>query len=693
MADEKKPIDSFDVGALEKSLNDTATRVSGLWISFLLFSLYLLAAVAAVTPRQLLLAEPVKLPVLNIELPLLGFFLFAPVLFFIFHAYMLIQIILLGRTAAVYNEAIDRNTADAVDNARVRQRLANTLFAQIFSGSPRERSGWLGWLLKAMAYITLVASPILIIFMFQFAFLPFHNHVAIWIHRALIVFELVAVCFFWPMMLDANTAFTRSAIWQYAKELVAFPVQRIRRKPTDQVQNWSQYFGGMFQTAACLVVVFVSFWIVAFPGEPHVNLIKQRPLLAVECRSWFMEQFDQLHLVQVDVIDSKKLDEIEYAIKKWQLDPRRAERPRYFQGRDLACADLRYANLRRVDFAGANLSRAKLDGASLHGANLENARLHDASLNDAHLEGAILDSAKMHRAKLYSTWARGGSLKNTELYGAELYNIQLQGADASGVRLQGAILNLGQLQGASLFNAQLQGSYLSLTNFQGANLVAAQLQAADLWQAQMQGANLVSANLQNAFLNQTNLQGANLVNANLEGALIAGASVWRAAGANCKGARVTAPKLDPDLGVDISGKRLRQANEFIDLAVNGLPDGQRREQVVAQMRFGLGVWDDGKTSESTAIWAECAQPGRQPSQEDIAKLHIDALHGIICSAGPQERPTIAAGLERNLTWRRNTMDSASALLAGRRIDATAACPKAHKQGGTAGPPGAAGPPK
>jgi len=67
---EAKKIDPY----LEKSLNDSATRVSTIWVSFLLFSLYLLVAAATITHRQLFLAEPVKLPVLNIELPLVGFF-------------------------------------------------------------------------------------------------------------------------------------------------------------------------------------------------------------------------------------------------------------------------------------------------------------------------------------------------------------------------------------------------------------------------------------------------------------------------------------------------------------------------------------------------------------------------------------------------------------------------------------------
>ena len=72
----KKP-DPFDVEALEKSLNDSATRVSTIWISFLIFGLYLVVTAGTVTHRQLLLEDPVKLPVLNIDLPLVGFFFLA----------------------------------------------------------------------------------------------------------------------------------------------------------------------------------------------------------------------------------------------------------------------------------------------------------------------------------------------------------------------------------------------------------------------------------------------------------------------------------------------------------------------------------------------------------------------------------------------------------------------------------------
>src|SRR3954451_21898151 len=127
MADKDKTIDPYDVEALEKSLNDSATRVSTIWVSFLIFSLYLLTAATTVTHRQLFLAEPVKLPVLNIDLPLWGFFFLAPILFVIFHTYVLIQIILLARTAAAYDDAVKRivvrDELSSKEESSLRQRL------------------------------------------------------------------------------------------------------------------------------------------------------------------------------------------------------------------------------------------------------------------------------------------------------------------------------------------------------------------------------------------------------------------------------------------------------------------------------------------------------------------------------------------------------------------------------------------
>src|ERR1041385_4395903 len=204
MADAKK-IDPFDVEALEKSLNDSATRVSTIWVSYLIFGLYLIIAVANVTHRQLFLEDPIKLPVLNIDLPLVGFFFLAPILFAFLHTYVLIQVLLLARTAAIYNEAADKNFEDGADNSRVRHRLANTLFAQIFSGADRDRKGVLGAMLTAIAWVTLAIAPLLLLLTFEAKFLPFHSTLMTWSHRLGVLFDFVAVLGFWLKALAAKS--------------------------------------------------------------------------------------------------------------------------------------------------------------------------------------------------------------------------------------------------------------------------------------------------------------------------------------------------------------------------------------------------------------------------------------------------------------------------------------------------------
>ena len=62
-------IDAKDLGALEKALNDAAGKASVLWTTFVTFELYLAIAFGSVKHRDLFLENPVKLPILNVDLP------------------------------------------------------------------------------------------------------------------------------------------------------------------------------------------------------------------------------------------------------------------------------------------------------------------------------------------------------------------------------------------------------------------------------------------------------------------------------------------------------------------------------------------------------------------------------------------------------------------------------------------------
>ena len=496
---ELKKIDPFDVEALEKAVNDSATRVSAIWISFLVFSLYLLIAATTVTQRQLLLAEPVKLPVLNIDLPQWGFFFLAPILFVILHVYVLLQVLLLGRTTAAYNTAVGRVDLSPEENALLRQRLANTLFAQIFAGSPRERGGFIGSLLRAIVWITLAIGPILILLAFQFSFLAYHSHIATWTHRLLILFELVAFFLIWPLALDARKDFQWPNVGTDLKRVMLMPLELFG---PGQRENGLWFRTRIIPFSACFAFVVVSLSVGTFPGEPHVNLFTGQSLLSAQCDRWIQRKlktvdlrFDRLDLPYINVVDDDKLKRIKQMALERKSFSWEGERTQHFQNRDFTCGVFSNGNFHGVDLTNARLSGAIFDYAILTEASLEGSNLQYAELAGTSLQSAILDEAKL----------QGASLIDANLQGARLSSAELQGAYLLQARLEGADLSFAKMEGASLYNADLRGTRLDYARLQGASLEGAQLQGANLRQAQLQGANLEESNMAYASLPQANV--------------------------------------------------------------------------------------------------------------------------------------------------------------------------------------------
>ncbi len=140
----------------------------------------------------------------------------------------------------------------------------------------------------------------------------------------------------------------------------------------------------------------------------------------------------------------------------------------------LAEADLRRANLARIDLREADLSYAllvdviladaKLGGAALYSANLQRAQLRRSSLEradlrEANLEDATLELADLHEADLWSAKLPGAGLKDAQLTGAILIEADLRKTDLRGAQLQAAVLRGADLSGAILDGADLRGAF------------------------------------------------------------------------------------------------------------------------------------------------------------------------------------------------------------------------------------------
>jgi uncharacterized protein YjbI with pentapeptide repeats len=553
--------DPNDVAGLERSLNDSATRVSTLWISYLLFGLYLLVAAGTATHRQLLLEEPLKLPALGSDVPLVWFFLVSPVLFVLLHFYLLLQVLLLGRTAQAYNRALNLALPVRSDNARFRQRLANTLFAQFFAGAPRERRGSVGRIIRAIAWITLIAGPIYLIFTFQLGFLPYHSPIVTWTHRFLICVEASIAIVFWPIVVDPRKDLSWSRLANRAKRFVVFPV-RFFSASIGGMRTLLPVLAHYLSRSMYVLLIVASVFLITFPGERHINFIALDPLDSVKCErtfsfgkhfveyakqfNSFVEKFDRLSVINVNVADADK-------VGKWNADASPGQR-RYqgtrskdLSGRDLNCGtfdsvDFRRANLEETHLQGSSLQYTRLDGAWMRGIVLDDAVLTHAHMNEVNLDKASLRRTKLDKATLNSSSMVGAKFQAPDfslanLVGLDLRYLFLQGANFIEADMRGANLTGAHLEGASLQRARLDGAKLNGTSLFAADLENAQLQGADLSPAPSAAnfapSNEDRTNFSMTRMRKTRLNLSEMREAVFNDALISEAFLWGAMNMDC----------------------------------------------------------------------------------------------------------------------------------------------------------------
>jgi uncharacterized protein YjbI with pentapeptide repeats len=492
-----------DLVAIRDAVVDAAGISAGLWLSYLFVLFYLLVATGGVTHKDLLLENPVKLPFLSVDLPLKGFFVLGPALFLIVHAYVLLHFTMLAAKVRVFDielrEQIEKDRPESEVRTRLRRQLPSNIFVQFLAGPRENRSGIIGFLLRSIAWISLVFGPVLVVIFFELQFLPYHVEWISWWQRIAVVLDLALLWLLWPAI--------------------------IRRDET--VPGWRRGAGFITAGVASVAPLFLIFGIATFQGEwlyrstPHFPLreaiVEGDVDLATRKPSSFWS--NRLVVPGFDVIDHAKLDsepKIAALLETVSL------RSRHLEG-----AVLIGAGLRKADFTSARLSGAKLTGADLREAKFECTGSLDV------IETSItfpkdLDCAQLQNASLNGARLEGASLIGAHLQGARLQGARLQGALLDSAQLQGASLTAARLQGASLDGAELQGAILDSAQLQGADLTNARLQGTSFRSAQLMGASLDDAQLQGAILDFAQLQGTSLHNAQLKGASLRSVFVWRA---------------------------------------------------------------------------------------------------------------------------------------------------------------------
>ncbi|WP_172783161.1 MULTISPECIES: hypothetical protein [Bradyrhizobium] len=187
-----------DLDALRGAVVDAANVSAGLWLSYLFVLLYLAIAAGSVTHRDLLFEKSVKLPFLNVELPLVAFFIMGPALFLVVHAYVLLHFMLLADKAGAFHQQLRLQIDDDDIRASLRRQLPSNVFVQFVAGPPGVRSGGVGLMFRLIAQISLIVLPIGLLMLFQLQFLAYHSEQVTWWQRVAVVIDLALIWAIWP---------------------------------------------------------------------------------------------------------------------------------------------------------------------------------------------------------------------------------------------------------------------------------------------------------------------------------------------------------------------------------------------------------------------------------------------------------------------------------------------------------------
>ncbi len=384
--------------------NGDSDAASSAWLAFLALLTYLLVTLASVSHKDLLLNSAVQLPiVVNVHIPLVGFFQYAPALLLLVYLSLLIQHVILARKYGKFTEAIASYERDTRIEHPARERVHSYVGSQILAGPKPNRVT--NFLMRLIVYVTFTILPVITLLYFQIKFLPYHE---VWItywHRIAVILGILMLFLVTP----------QHSLW---------------------ARGWEAFLGAL----VILLIIGFSWLIATVPNEWMDRRLGFVPPTSVR---------DGEEAKLLNPLVRFVYERIPGDHKGW-LRGLLSYRVLVVEDSDLAPGEgvsvvLRERNLQFALLSRSDLHRGDLTWADLRGAQMWRTRVDKGKLNDTKLHGAFLREAQL----------QGANLSSAQLQGADLSYAQLQGADLSNAQLQGVDLKDAQLQGADLASAEV----------------------------------------------------------------------------------------------------------------------------------------------------------------------------------------------------------------------------------------------
>ena len=446
---------SADAKEFLDEANGASNPASSAWIAFLLLLAYVVVTLAGVSHRNLLLNSPVKLPIINADIPLVGFFQYAPAMLLLVYLSLLVQHVILARKYRKFTDAVGAYEMETGSEHPARERVHSYVFSQMLAGPKPNLIT--KFMMQLIVYVTFAIIPVLTLLYFQIKFLPYHEVSITYWHRIAVILAFAMLILLIPIIQHIP------------------PKRRWDIKVGPQAEAWEASGTQVVVVLVLLPLVAGFSWLIATVPDEWID----RRLGFVAPAGIRVGPEDEAKLlnplVRRIVYDRLPNDDDKGWWRRWLL----SYRVLIVEDTDLGADGDAKVVLRERNFRFALLNRSDLQRADLTWADLRAAQLWKTlakgKLKDAQLQGAYLKEAQLQGVQLSSAALQGADLRGAELQGADLSYASLQGADLRGAELQGADLSYANLQGADLRGAELQGANLEGVQLQGADVAAAEI--------------------------------------------------------------------------------------------------------------------------------------------------------------------------------------------------------------------------
>jgi uncharacterized protein YjbI with pentapeptide repeats len=488
-----------------KTIAEATSNAQKLFVAMLSGCLYSWLTIGTTKDVALLTnSASSPLPIIGTALPIVGFYMVAPVvllaLYFYFHLNMQRLWEGLADLPAVFP---DGRSLDK----RADPWLLNGLVSAHFTRLKRQRpplSSVQQWLSILLAWWVVPVT----LFVFWGRFLPRHDWFGTNLHIG---------------VLTLTTGFG----WM-SYRLMRATLRGAPHTPFKWTRPWKERraFGRIVPilVSGVVAVAFYFISVGALEGLPRDRRDRDLSLERAAVGTYSLRNLVPLLLAKIGFRTYASLVEEDVSVKppNWTGSE---DQYRIVKGASLDGANIKYANatsafLANAQLRGANFYNAELSDADLTNANLQSANLNGAFLDRANLRGADLSAPGVDKETSFSgTFLGRSNLSGANLYGADLRGVtgltganlsgaDLRGADLRGLSFEWVVVTAARLSGANLSGADLRMANLANGDLTGTDLSNADLSNADLSQVRLHA--LPFVNLEHAILDRTNLKGLDL---------------------------------------------------------------------------------------------------------------------------------------------------------------------------------------